>query len=60
MVQLQLRQLDISPGQRIVFQKVDWQQFEAIIEELGHRATRLSYFKVTLEIVAPLELSFSV
>lgn len=54
-VQLQLRQLDISPGQRIVFREVDWQQFEAILEELGeHRATRLSYFKGTLEIVAPL------
>ena len=53
-VQLQLKQLDISPGQRIVFREVDWQQFEAILEELEHRATRLSYFKGTLEIVAPL------
>ncbi|XQQ05212.1 MAG: Uma2 family endonuclease [Leptolyngbya sp. IPPAS B-1204] len=34
---------------------MNWQQFEAILEELGdHRATRLSYSKGSLEIVAPL------
>jgi Uma2 family endonuclease len=54
-VQLQLRQLELTPGQRIVLRDVDWQQFEDILEELGeHRGSRLSYFKGTLEIVAPL------
>ncbi len=51
MVQLQLRQLEVPPGQRVILQDVTWQEFEAILEELGeHRATRLAYGKGTLEI----------
>lgn len=54
-VQFQLKQLELAPGQRIVLRDVDWQQFEDILEELGdHRGSRLAYFKGTLEIVAPL------
>ncbi|AGY56794.1 Uma2 family endonuclease [Gloeobacter kilaueensis] len=54
-VQLQLTQLELVPGQRIVLRKVNWQQFEDILEELSdHRSSRLVYFKGTLEIVAPL------
>jgi Uma2 family endonuclease len=54
-VQLQLKQLELTPGQRIVLRDVNWQQFEDILEELGdHRSSRLAYFKGTLEIVAPL------
>ncbi|MGK7875344.1 MAG: Uma2 family endonuclease [Xenococcaceae cyanobacterium] len=55
MVTLQLRQIQIPPGQRLELQDVSWQEFEAILEELGeHRGTRLAYSKGTLEIVAPL------
>ena len=51
MVQLQLRQLEVPPGQRVILQDVTWQEFEAILEELGeHRATRLAYGGGTLEI----------
>jgi hypothetical protein len=51
MVQLQLRQLEVPLGQRVIFQDVTWQEFEAILEELGeHRATRLAYDRGTLEI----------
>lgn len=54
-VQLQLRQLELTLGQRIVLRDVDWQQFEDILDELGeHRGSRLAYFKGILEIVAPL------
>ncbi len=54
-IQLQLRQLDVPPGHRVLLHEVSWQEFEAILDELGeHRATRLAYFKGTLEIVAPL------
>lgn len=54
-VQLQLKQLELTPGQRIVLRDVNWQQFEDILEELGdHRGSRLAYFKETLEIVSPL------
>jgi Uma2 family endonuclease len=55
MVTLQISQLEVLPGQRIVLQNVNWPQFEAILEELGeYRATRLAFYQGTLEIVAPL------
>jgi hypothetical protein len=51
MVQLQLRQLEVPPGQRVLLQDITWQEFEAILKELGeHRATRLAYDGGTLEI----------
>lgn len=54
-VQLRLKQLELTPGQRIVLRDVDWQQFEDILAELGdRRASRLAYFQGTLEIVVPL------
>lgn len=54
-VQLQLRQLDVPPGQRVRLHDVSWLEFERILDELGeHRGTRLAYAKGTLEIVAPL------
>ncbi|MFB2772935.1 Uma2 family endonuclease [Pelatocladus sp. BLCC-F211] len=55
MVTLQLRQLSVPPGHRVIFHDVNWQEFEAILEELGeHRATRLAYSQGTLEITIPL------
>jgi Uma2 family endonuclease len=55
MVMLQLRQLDVPPGQRILFHDVSWLEFEKILEELGeHRASRLTYDNGVLEIVTPL------
>jgi len=55
MVTLQLKQIDVLPGQRVVLRHVNWQLFEAILAELGeHRTIRLAYSKGTLEIVVPL------
>ena len=55
MVTLQLRQIRVLAGQRVVLEDVNWQEFEAILEELGDRRnTRLAYSKGTLEIMAPL------
>jgi Uma2 family endonuclease len=55
MVTLQLRQLSVPPGHRVIFNEVSWQEFEAILEELGdRRASRLAYSKGTLEIRMPL------
>ena len=55
MVTLQLRQIRVLAGQRVVLEDVSWQEFEAILEELGDRRnTRLAYSKGTLEIMAPL------
>lgn len=55
MITLELNQIDVLPGQRVTLRNVSWQQFEAILLELGeHRNTRLAYSKGTLEIMAPL------
>ncbi|MEO1095378.1 MAG: Uma2 family endonuclease [Cyanobacteria bacterium J06638_28] len=55
MVTLQLRQLDVPSGQRLLLHDVSWSEFEAILEELGeHRGTRIAYDNGLLEIMAPL------
>lgn len=55
MVTLQLRQIRVTPGQRIILEDVSWQVFEAILNELGeHRRSRVAYSQGTLEIMAPL------
>ena len=44
MIVLQLAQIHVPPGQRVVLRQVGWQQFESILAEMGeHRATRLAY-----------------
>ncbi|HEY9848066.1 MAG TPA: Uma2 family endonuclease [Leptolyngbyaceae cyanobacterium] len=55
MVTLQLRQLGVPPGHRVLFHDVSWQEFEQILEELGEkRPSRLAYINGTLEIRVPL------
>lgn len=55
MVTIQLRQLIVYPGQRIQLQDVNWQEFEAILDELGEkRASRIAYSDGVLEIRMPL------
>ncbi len=55
MVTLQLRQLDVPPGQRLLIHDLDWSEFEAILTELGEkRAARIAYSDGILEIRMPL------
>ncbi len=55
MVTLQVRQIEVLPGQRAILHDLNWPQFEAILDELGEkRATRVAYFAGTLEIRMPL------
>lgn len=55
MVTLKLNQIDVLPGQRVILRNVNWNQFEAILTELGEqRSTRLAYSRGMLEIMAPL------
>ncbi len=55
MVTLQLRQITVPLGQRILFHDLTWLQFEAILAELGeNRASRIAYYQGTLEIRMPL------
>ena len=52
---LELRRLEVPPGQRLLLRNVTWQEFETILEELGdHRGSRLAYDEGTLEIMVPL------
>ncbi len=54
-VTLAIRQLEIPEGQRLRLHDLDWQEFEAILGELGeHRASRIAYFDGTLEVRMPL------
>lgn len=51
---LELRRIDVPPGQHIILQDVTWQEFETILEELGERrSSRLAYASGMLEIMMP-------
>ncbi|MGB7443033.1 MAG: Uma2 family endonuclease [Coleofasciculaceae cyanobacterium] len=55
MVTLQLRQLLVPPGQRIILTDVNWSNFEEILQELGEkRANKVAYSQNKLEIRMPL------
>jgi Uma2 family endonuclease len=54
MVTLQLRQLDVPIGQRLLVKEIGWQEFDNILEELGkNRPSRIAYSAQTLEIRMP-------
>ncbi|MGB3292122.1 MAG: Uma2 family endonuclease [Phormidesmis sp.] len=55
MAMLQVKQIRVPVGQTVELQDVEWQDFEAILQELGeHRNTRIAYSDRILSIVAPL------
>lgn len=52
---VKLKQLTVPPGQRVLLKDVSWQDFEAILADLGEsRNSRIAYENNTLEIMAPL------
>ena len=52
---LELKRLNVPPGQRVLLEDVSLQEFEAILSELGeHRAARVAYDNGILEIMTPL------
>ncbi|MFE1747889.1 Uma2 family endonuclease [Coleofasciculus sp. H7-2] len=54
-MQINLNQLIVPPGERVILKDVTWQMLETILDELGEtRAARLSYSRGTLEIITPL------
>jgi Uma2 family endonuclease len=54
MVTLQLRQLQIPPSQRLCLSEIGWQEFDAILTELGdRRSARIAYYQQNLEIRMP-------
>ncbi len=50
-----ISQMQLAPGSVATIPNVSWQEFEAILEELGEkRSSRIAYSKGTLEIMVPL------
>ncbi len=52
---LELKRIQVPPGQRVLLKNVTWREFETILEDLGeHRAARIAYDRGILEIMTPL------
>jgi Uma2 family endonuclease len=52
---LELKRLNVPPGQKIWLRDITWAEFEQILEELGeHRGARIAYYNNILEIMTPL------
>ena len=55
MMLLELKRIDVPPGQKVLLHDVSWEEFETILEELGeHRAARIAYDNGIVEIMTPL------
>lgn len=54
-VSVPIRNIELTPGVMVTIHDVTWEQFEALVEELGEsRSARLAYYDGTLEIMSPL------
>ncbi|MGK7905354.1 MAG: Uma2 family endonuclease [Hormoscilla sp.] len=52
---VEVKQITVPPGNRLLVQDVGWQDFEAILADLGeHRGARVAYDNSILEIITPL------
>jgi Uma2 family endonuclease len=52
---LELEKIYVPPGHKVLLEKITWQKFETILEELGeHRSARIAYDNGILEIMTPL------
>jgi Uma2 family endonuclease len=50
-----ISQIQLSPGSVVTIPNVNWQEFEAILQEMGEkRSSRIAYSKGWLEIMVPL------
>jgi len=53
-VQIPIQRIQVPPGQRVVLRDVSWEEFEAILQELGDRGiARVAYCDGLLEIMSP-------
>lgn len=54
-ITIPLQAIELTPGSAISIHNLSWQDFEAVLAELGeHRNVRLAYYRGTLEIMSPL------
>ena len=52
---LEVNRITVPPGQTVVLEDVSWDEFEAILEDLGeNRGSRIAYDRGILEIMTPL------
>jgi Uma2 family endonuclease len=52
---LQIKQINVPPGQHVLLTDLSWQEFEAVLEDLEEkRSSRIAYDRGTLEIMTPL------
>ena len=52
---LEVTRITVPPGQTIVLENISWDEFEAILEDLGEkRGSRIAYDRGRLEIMTPL------
>lgn len=50
-----ISQMHFAPGSVVTIPNVTWQEFETVLQELGQkRASRVAYYRGTLEIMVPL------
>jgi len=54
-VKVAIAQIQLEAGQRIVLDRISWQEFEDILEDLGeHRHSHIAYYRGVLEFRIPL------
>ncbi|MBW4668030.1 MAG: Uma2 family endonuclease [Cyanomargarita calcarea GSE-NOS-MK-12-04C] len=54
-MQVQLKQIVVSPGQQLLMTDVSWLMYEQLLEEFGEkRGSRINYSEGVLEIMVPL------
>lgn len=54
-VQIPIQRIQVPPGQLVLLRDVTWEEFEAILQELGdRRSARIAYCDGILEIITPL------
>ncbi|NUN64308.1 Uma2 family endonuclease [Pseudanabaena biceps] len=54
-VKIAIAQIQLTQGQRVTLENINWQEFEDILEDLGeHRHSLIAYYKGVLEIWMPL------
>ncbi len=56
LVKIPVKAIDLSPGSQVAIADVTWQQYEALLAELGEtrQIPRISYCNGTLELMSPL------
>ncbi|MEA5532567.1 Uma2 family endonuclease [Crocosphaera sp. XPORK-15E] len=55
-VTFSLKSLNLSPGSHVLIEQVSWDDYEALLEELGEdrRIPRVNYCQGTIELMSPL------